>query len=77
MTTNIDIDKEEELKDLRTTKAKKGLIALAAVGIGCGILGFKLGYKTGAKDGIIYAQKQIYDTMKELAEAARGESKGK
>lgn len=76
----IQKEKEEEVKTGGlSVKAKKGLIAITAIGVGCGLYGFKLGRRSGAargfKDGVVYSQKQFYETAKQFAEVVK-ESKG-
>lgn len=79
---NITNEKEEN-KIKEQISDKRGIIAIAAIGIGVSIYGyvkgrvdghnygFKKGYSQGTKDGIIYMNNQIFKAVTNLAEAGK------
>jgi hypothetical protein len=70
---------QEGTQTKRLPKVQKGLIALAVVGVGCGIFGlsrgYRLGYHQGFRKGELYANDQFRALATELIKM-REESKG-
>lgn len=74
--------KEEEIKDLEESneRFKRGLKVLATVAIGAGLLGFKLGdrsgWQRGLRDGYVAASFDFIDALKTHHEELRSGFKG-
>ena len=72
-------NEKEEVKTERQPNANRGLIALAAVGIGCGMYGYfkgrGVGYDMGLRDATVFVSGQFINATKRIAELSI-ESKG-
>jgi hypothetical protein len=67
--------KDEEKQTERKPNVNRLLAGVALIGLGCAIYGFmggyKMGYRRGGKDGIVFMTEKFLEATSAIAEEAR------